>query len=165
MVVLVLIIFEKKEAGGLDAMKQTSLLYRKIQEDMHVYATKISDLVRKQHPVQISSYPKDAQEKVNHARERAVLVNLDYEESAEGKLFEDIRRNALQFETDIVKIAKRRLMSLTQVLSVATNGVLMKLALVIEEVLPVSHVMQWANHGFLLFSRVYCRYMAKRDSC
>ena len=143
--------FEKKEAGGLDAMKQDIIaLHRKIQEDMHVYATKISDLVRKQHPVQISSYPKDAQEKVNHARERAVLVNLDYEESAEGKLFEDIRRNALQFETDIVKIAKRRLMSLTQVLSVATNGFLMKLALVIEEVLPVSHVMQWANHGFFI---------------
>jgi hypothetical protein len=143
--------FEKKEAGGLDAMKQDIIaLHRKIQEDMHIYATKISDLVRKQHPVQISSYPKDTQDKVNHARERAVLVNLDYEQSSEGKLFEDIRKNALQFETDIVKIAKRRLMSLTQILSVAANGFLMKLALVIEEILPVSHAIQWVDHGFFL---------------
>ena len=67
----------------------------------------------------------------------------------EGRLNKEIEASVLSFEDLILPVAKRQLLCVSQILAVATNGLLNKLALLEEGYITHNVARQWLNHGIL----------------
>jgi hypothetical protein len=70
--------------------------------------------------------------------------------SMEGRLLTDIRTAVLAFEEHMLPVARRRLLSISQILATAATALLCKLAMVEEGVLPQAAALQWLRHGLLI---------------
>ena len=67
----------------------------------------------------------------------------------EGRLNKGIEASVLSFEDLILPVAKRRLLCVSQILAVATNGLLNKLALLEEGHIAHNVARHWLSHGML----------------
>jgi len=67
---------------------------------------------------------------------------------AEATMLAHVRDQVLQYELDVMLIAKRRLVVMSQILTVSMNALLFKLALVEEGYVQGSVAEQWVKHGF-----------------
>jgi hypothetical protein len=66
------------------------------------------------------------------------------------KLLEQIKESTMDFENTNIFISKRKLLSISQGLTIVVNSFIMKLQLAAEGKISPSIVEKWVNHGYLI---------------
>lgn len=118
--------------GGLESLENALLVQKKRLEEL-----KIKFFVATSSSLTISA--------LNQGLERPCF----YPNSHEAALLKDVSQLHASFEMDCLTLALRRLLCLSQALTILINGVLIKLSLVVEGYIAQSQAEQWSKGGIL----------------
>jgi hypothetical protein len=85
--------------------------------------------------------------KLTHYGENGIRVDSSY---SPYHLLQDLGKTVISFEGHCISLAKRRMLAISQALTVAINGLMLKLNLLIKEQIPYQIANRWLENGFLI---------------